>query len=245
MTKIHTLYLKNLSIYEQLQIEEALLRIDHRNWCIINIGSPPAIVLGISNRIEDLIDHDQLEKNSISLIRRFSGGGTVVVDEDTLFISFIGNKSLLKNGCFPGDVMNWVTEIYQKVFPSPAFACRENDYTLNNRKFGGNAQSITKDRWIQHSSFLYKFDSERMNILKLPKRRPKYRDSRNHYDFLCTLEEYQLSPQHVSVQIKHLLSERFHCVESNLNNVRKILEKPHRQATRIEKTSATKVPVSA
>ena len=35
-------------ILEQLQLEEALFRADQRNWCLLNSGSPPAIVMGIS-----------------------------------------------------------------------------------------------------------------------------------------------------------------------------------------------------
>ena len=43
-------------IYDQLLLEEALLRSDTRNWCIISEGSPPAIVMGISGKKHELID---------------------------------------------------------------------------------------------------------------------------------------------------------------------------------------------
>lgn len=45
-------------------------------------------------------------------------------------------------------------------------------YTLLTRvisprltQFGGNAQSITKDRWVHHTSFLWDFDPANMDYL--------------------------------------------------------------------------------
>jgi len=49
------------------------------------------------------------------------------------------------------------------------------DYAFNTRKFGGNAQSITKNRWIHHTSFLWDYDVKNMDYLKLPMRAPTYR----------------------------------------------------------------------
>lgn len=46
---IQLLRLWQFPILRQLQLEEALLRVDDRNWCIINDGAAtPAIVMGIS-----------------------------------------------------------------------------------------------------------------------------------------------------------------------------------------------------
>ena len=52
---LHFLHLKNIPIWKQLQIEEALLRIDNRNFFILNEGSPKAIIMGISGKEEELI----------------------------------------------------------------------------------------------------------------------------------------------------------------------------------------------
>ena len=76
MKKIHLIRLKNTPIFEQLQLEEALLRSDHRSFCIINQGSPRAIVMGISGEPEALLNIENVQKNNIPVIKRFSGGGT-------------------------------------------------------------------------------------------------------------------------------------------------------------------------
>ena len=49
------------------------------------------------------------------------------------------------------------------------------DYVFGHRKFGGNAQAITKDRWLHHTSFLWDYQQDRMALLKLPARAPEYR----------------------------------------------------------------------
>jgi lipoate-protein ligase A len=49
------------------------------------------------------------------------------------------------------------------------------DYAFGDRKFGGNAQSITKNRWIHHTSFLWDYEVKNMSYLKLPAKAPKYR----------------------------------------------------------------------
>ena len=49
MAVCRLLRLTRIPILQQLQLEEALLRADSSNWCIINDGTPaPAIVMGIS-----------------------------------------------------------------------------------------------------------------------------------------------------------------------------------------------------
>lgn len=49
------LKLRGVPILRQLQLEEALLRADSANYCIINEGTPePAIVMGISGYAKSL-----------------------------------------------------------------------------------------------------------------------------------------------------------------------------------------------
>jgi lipoate---protein ligase len=182
--------LKSYPIYEQLLLEEKLLRGGADNWCIINEGSSPAIVMGISGKKEELIDCKAALQNGIPLIKRFSGGGTVVVDESTLFITFICQKELHPFPAYPEPIMKWTEEIYRDVFLHPEFQLRENDYVFGERKFGGNAQYIKKDRWLHHTSFLWDYAESNMKYLLHPKKTPPYRAGRSHEEFLCRLREF-------------------------------------------------------
>ena len=87
--------------------------------------------------------------------------------------------------------MKWTEGIYRKAFSqmidSDKFALRDHDYVFQDRKVGGNAQSIVKDKWIHHTSFLWDFDDADMRYLTLPEKRPEYRGDRSHDDFLAKL----------------------------------------------------------
>ncbi|NGX26688.1 MAG: Lipoate-protein ligase LplJ, partial [Chlamydiae bacterium] len=157
---MNILHLKNFPIFQQLQLEEALLRLDTRNFCIINEGSPPAIVMGISGKPEELINFENLGKNPIPIIKRFSGGGTVIVDEETIFISFLCQKDLHDFAPYPEPIMRWTEEIYKEALDISDFSLRENDYVIGERKFGGNAQYLRKDRWLHHTTLLWDYKKE-------------------------------------------------------------------------------------
>ena len=95
---VHLLRLsKAVGIKDQLRLEEALLRHDTRNWCVLKDGEPtgttarPTIVLGIGGKAAKLVELERVHQDRVPLVRRFSGGGTVIVDHDSLFITFIMN----------------------------------------------------------------------------------------------------------------------------------------------------------
>lgn len=204
------LRLKSYPIYQQLLLEEKLLRTTQENWCLINEGSSLAIVMGISGKQEELIDSQRVTQDAIPLIRRFSGGGTVVVDENTLFITFICQKQLHSFPAYPEPIMKWTEEMYRPVFQHPHFLLKENDYVFGERKCGGNAQYIKKDRWLHHTSFLWDYKEENMRYLLQPKKAPLYRAGRPHDQFLCRLTEFfpdkELWIQRLIVEIqKHYL----------------------------------------
>lgn len=113
--KCFLIYLKNTPIYQQLLVEEALLRCDSRNICLININPPSSIVLGIScNPIEDLFIENVLEDN-IPVVRRYSGGGTVYLDQDTIMVSWIISEN--KPSLSPQDILLRSYTTYAPIFP--------------------------------------------------------------------------------------------------------------------------------
>ena len=250
-----------ISAIERLVIEEALLRHDpaQRSWGIVgahdpthqnrrslhkdNIAAPGAIrnlncviVMGIGGKVNKLLDVDRVKKDGVQVVRRFSGGGTVVLDHNSLWTTFIGrNKDLPHVPPYPRELMRWTSEeIFGPAFREmkqlvmkqvekkktlvqgggtpfhsssegqmtqlssndrdmggiPDFDLVENDYVLGERKIGGNAQSITKDGWLHHTSFLWDYDEMHMSYLALPEKRPKYRKSRDHDDFLVKLSSH-------------------------------------------------------
>lgn len=204
---------KNVSIFDQLLLEEALLRNDNRNFCIVSDGSSPAIVMGISGKPHELVSMQHADALNLPIIKRFSGGGTVVVDDNTLFVTFIFQKHSHPFQAYPEPIMKWSEGIYKPVFNSSSFALRENDYVIEEKKFGGNAQYIRKDRWLHHTSFLWDYEKEKMSSLLLPKKTPKYRAGRDHDDFLCKMKDHLSSKEEFFERLKTSLKDSFTLIE--------------------------------
>jgi lipoate---protein ligase len=223
---VHLIELNNTPIAKQLQIEEALLRADDQNYCLINTGSTDAIVMGISGKPELLINQALYKKTPIPIIKRFSGGGTVYIDPDTYFITFIFNNQNLPH--YPQEILVWTEKLLKPVFHPLNFQLSENDYTLGEHKFGGNAQYLCKNRWLHHSSLLWNYDPSKMDLLLLPSKRPAYRQNRSHKDFLCTLHPH-FTKQELRERIICRLAEQFFLKEITIEEIEPILARPHRK----------------
>ena len=233
MLKLNLCLLKNVPVWQQLAIEEALLRADNENWCVINEGSAPAIVFGISGKINEHIDTESVKKNQVTVVRRFSGGGTVVVDESTFFVSFIFQKDELHLDQCPKKLLEWTRPIYLPVFYPQEFIIRENDYALKNKKIGGNAQYFTKTRALHHTTFLWDYKKERMDLLKMPPKIPEWRKERRHEDFVDCLKHYYPSMSFIKDKLIDHLHQQFQVDATRQAEIPEICLRPHRKATEL------------
>ena len=191
----------HVSLLSLLTLEEALLRADARNWVLFKdcgaaaAAPPPTIVLGMAGKLDALVHVGAARSAGAVALRRFTGGGTVVVDGGTALVSFVCARGAAAGSpVFPRDIMAWSGSVYGPVFSAllaptaPPFSLVEHDYCLGDRKFGGNAQAVSRDRWVHHTSFLWRATPAHLALLKLPEKRPTYRRSREHVEFLTTLE---------------------------------------------------------
>lgn len=169
---------RNLPVDAMVKLEEALFRSDSGSWCILSqANQSPTVVMGIAGKPEHLLDLPRVRKDGVRVLRRFSGGGTVVVDHNTLFVSFIidSSSSLRKLNLFPREIMRWSEQFYVPVFhrlcrPDAAFKLEDTDYVFGARKFGGNAQALSGKRWVHHTSFLWDYTPQHMQYLLNPEK---------------------------------------------------------------------------
>lgn len=233
-SQINLIFLSQCSILEQLHLEEALLRADGRNWCLIHQNPSEAIVMGISGHPEQVINIHRMQQKPVPLIRRFSGGGTVFIDENCIMATFICNQTDMDVPCFPQPVFQWSERFYRPIFQGLDFGLRENDYVIGSKKFGGNAQYMTKNRWLHHTSFLWDYNPDKMAYLKMPPKYPQYRQQRSHTEFLCTMNAYFPDRQTFLEKLCMHLKSYFAVREANIEEVYEIARLPHRRASVIE-----------
>ena len=133
------LHNSGLSAIERLCLEEALLRHDplQRSWAIVGIHDPVhhtylripmeddttrndncVIIMGIGGKPEQLLNVGKVKQDGVLTIKRFSGGGTVVLDHSSLWTTFIGrNQHFPHVDPFPRSIMEWsANDVFDSVF---------------------------------------------------------------------------------------------------------------------------------
>jgi lipoate---protein ligase len=151
-----------------------------------------ALVMGASCRLADDVRVDLCRADGVPILRRTSGGGTVVVGPGTLNVSVI-----LPESAAPGlsavdkahrYVLEWFVQSIRRA-GRPVTLEGRGDLVLGDRKCGGSAQRRLKHWFIVHCSILYDFPIERIDrYLTIPRRQPEYRQGRAHHDFLSNLD---------------------------------------------------------
>lgn len=84
--------------------------------------------VSVYRKPSQLLEVGPVIKDGIPVIKRFTGGGTVIVDKSTLFVSLICNKDDVPSvQPYPRSVMAWSGSLYGEVFEGvDGFHLREN-----------------------------------------------------------------------------------------------------------------------
>jgi lipoate---protein ligase len=150
------------------------------------------VVVGYANKVEREVNLPFCRVNGIPVLRRCTGGGTVLQGPGVLNYSLI----LRMDGSGPlhsiAATNEFVMVRHQAVL-APLIAGRverqgHTDLTVGGLKFSGNAQRRQRQFLIFHGSFLLNLDIGLVETaLPLPSRQPCYRADRSHADFLVNL----------------------------------------------------------
>jgi len=158
------------------------------------------VVVGYANKVATEVNVAACEAHGIPVLRRCSGGGTVVQGPGclnyTLVLRITADGPLHNIGVANQFIMRQNRAAIQSLFPKsetrnprPEIAIRgHTDLAISERKFSGNSQRRRKHFLLFHGTFLLNFDLALVSeLLPMPSKQPEYREHRPHVEFLTNL----------------------------------------------------------
>lgn len=223
------------TVEENLALDEALLidAQERQGGGVLRFWEAPslAVILGASRRIADDVRLASCQEDRVSVLRRTSGGGTVVIGPGALNVTLVLPETAAPGLSAVAGAQHFVLERIAEGLRSaerPVKLLGLGDLTLGGRKFAGSAQRRIRDWFLVHCSILYEFPLDRISrYLNMPGRQPDYRAGRSHNDFLMNFglprkivlnligrawsPAFELAPRAEAPRqlVKDLLSERF------------------------------------
>lgn len=182
---------------ENLACDEALLDLAEEQG-----GSPvlrfwessvPVVVLGYANKVAEEVNLEQCRELGVPVLRRCSGGGTVVQGPGCLNYSVVLSmdespdlQSITGTNQF---VMGRTRAALSHALGRTVSIEGHTDLAVGDLKFSGNAQRRKRSWLLFHGTVLLaEFELGLVSrVLRQPPRQPDYRRQRGHEDFVTRL----------------------------------------------------------
>jgi lipoate-protein ligase A len=151
------------------------------------------VVLGRIGRAEIDVNSVYTQKDNIPVLRRSSGGGTVVQGPGCLNYTLILSKQKRPQVNDLRKSYQWISaQVIEALHQAgvDAYFRPMSDLATGpeEKKFSGNAQRRAKNYILHHGTLLYKFDLSLISrYLNMPKEIPEYRKRRPHTDFVTNV----------------------------------------------------------
>jgi lipoate---protein ligase len=151
----------------------------------------PVVVLGSGGRLADDVEEVACSAEGVPIVRRSSGGGTVLLGRGcllyTLILSYERDADL-------ADIRRSYRFILGRIADAlpegvgPLEPAGISDLLFAGRKFSGTAQQRKRSFLLHHGTLLYDMDLSQMpRYLREPSRQPEYRGGRPHLAFVGNL----------------------------------------------------------
>ncbi len=175
------------------------------------------IVLGASNRIDESVYTERAKRDGIAVLKRPSGGETVLLSPKTLCISIAVKRGQALSPKRYFQVFNEIIIGVLRGFGVLNLGMKGiSDISIGERKILGSAIYQNKDKILYHAVLNMAEDTEKIEkYLKHPKREPDYRLNRRHRDFVTSLvsQGYVLSIESIQMALeKQIREEQFGAV---------------------------------
>lgn len=183
---------------ENLALDESLLeeveRDEHADE-VLRIWEPTqtAVVVGRSSRIAEEVNVSVCERESVAILRRCSGGTSVVLGPGCLAYAVI-----LRYDRHPDVPLRMIDELHRFVLGTIASGLQTagwnvehvgiSDLAIAGRKVSGNSLRCKRNASLYHGTLLYDFPLDLLAAcLATAPRQPEYRAGRSHRDFVTNL----------------------------------------------------------
>jgi lipoate---protein ligase len=169
----------------------------------------PAVVVGAGGQRHAEVDVARCRQDGVPIVRRSSGGGTVLLGPGCLLYSVVLRMSDRPELADLRASYRVIGDRLKSTFAEVgAEVDGQSDLVVAGRKFSGNAQQRKRSHLLHHGTILYGFDIARISVyVKHPPRMPDYRGGRPHGDFVTNV------PMPVE-RIKTRLAEAWQATES-------------------------------
>jgi len=184
---------------ENLACEEALLQAAEsgtsgevlRFW----ESSTHFVVVGYANKVATEVNVAACEARKIPILRRCSGGGTVVQGPGCLNYALVlriaADKPTHNIHAANQFIMERNRDGVASLLGPPVSTLRiegHTDLAIDGLKFSGNSQRRQRNFLLFHGTFLLNFDVNLVSeLLYPPSLQPAYRESRSHGEFVTNL----------------------------------------------------------
>jgi lipoate---protein ligase len=181
---------------ENLALDEALLdeaETDAAPIETLRLWEPqqPMVVIGRSSRTEAEVRLDVCRELGIPVLRRPSGGLTIVTGPGCLMYAVVVSYQAHPQLRALNETHRWVLGKLVAALAAlkPGVECRgTSDMAVGGRKFSGNSVRCRRNHFLYHGTLLYDFPLPLIErCLKMPPRMPDYRDNRPHEGFVMNL----------------------------------------------------------
>lgn len=149
----------------------------------------PFVAIGSTGRIAEEVHLERCQSERIPVLRRSSGGGTVLAGPGCLCYSLIlslDRRPELRD--IHGSYRAILTQVAAGLSGDGLAHQGISDLAIDGRKISGNAQRRKSRVLLHHGTILYDSDLKQMEkLLKMPPRQPDYRAGRLHAKFTVNL----------------------------------------------------------
>ena len=151
------------------------------------------VVLGYANKVAEETNVEVCRALGVPILRRCSGGGTVVQGPGCLNYSVILRIEQAAELQSITGTNQWVMsrnrDAIARLLGRPVSIEGHTDLAAGQLKFSGNAQRRKREWLLFHGTFLLDFDLSLIEkVLRTPPRQPDYRQQRSHNEFITQLK---------------------------------------------------------